>query len=87
MPEPITGDATQGAQVLPVVCEQPFPIVLAAALADKDHPINDERVSGKKLGAACIENTAGVLVAVMASGAGDTDKWVNFAGVDVVTPS
>jgi hypothetical protein len=89
MTEPITGDAGNTyVAVAPVVCANPFPIVLAADLADKDHPINDAKVSNKELGAMCFENSSGVLVLAIAAGPGATDAWLEADGVvTIVTPS
>ena len=89
MPEKITGDAGNTyVQVQPVVLSTPYPIVLAADLADATHPVNDAKVSGKELGSICYENTAGVLRLAIAEGEGATDAWLEADGVvTVVTPS
>ena len=89
MAEKITGDAGNTyVQEQPVVLSKPFPVVLAADLADKTHPVNNAAISGKELGSICYENTAGVLVLAIASGGADVDPWKEADGVvTVVTPS
>lgn len=84
----VTGQAFRGKEVNTIVTALPLPIVLAADLAKKDHPINIAELSGKQRGAmVLVEATAGGALSVaVASGGLPADKWETVALDTDVTP-
>lgn len=80
------GDS-QEASVQPVVGALPIPETTAAALADKDDPINLKLYSGKKLGAMyCYAPDTDEMEVVIAWGPEPTDPWIKLGALVDATP-
>lgn len=69
-----------------VVGSLDFPIVTRDNLADGNHVINQNSISGKRLGAAVIMFSDASYKLCIANGSAITDKWYPMGGV-VITPT
>lgn len=61
-----------------------FPVILAASVADKDHPINSTEISGKQFGSVVVTEAGDLLVA---KGSAATDPWLAQVAGTEITPA
>lgn len=62
---------------------QAVTVVLAADLADKDHPVNQYHLSGKRKGAMFLTEDLDIAIA---AGRAPTDDWI-IVGDTAITPA
>lgn len=88
MADPITGDSNAGAQDVVITASNDLNVVTLAKLSDKDDPINDFNVSGKKAGSMLIMNSSGAHEVVVAQGRTDVSPWTTMGTTPVdITPA
>lgn len=87
MATPVTGDATGfKAQAKQGVTLHNMPVVPSTDVSNKNSPINDSRVSGKRYGALVTVSGYSKPVLYMAAGSEPTSPWhaVTNDGTDIV---